>query len=146
MHKSIDVLLADDSDDDIVLVKRAFKLAKLANTLHVVNDGEEALAYLRKDESVNPEGVVPGLVLLDINMPCKNGFEVLDAIKEDEALAHLPVIMLTTSERDEDIVKAYKGGACSYITKPVDFENFKNVVKQFDLYWSLVSRIPKANS
>lgn len=140
-NQPVDILLAEDNDDDIVLIRESFTEAKLANELHVVRDGEEALAYLRR-EGKYKDVTMPGLLLLDIKMPKMDGFEVLQEVKSDPTLRHVPVVMLTTSERDEDIVRSYAEGACSYITKPVRFEEFVTVVTQFALYWSLVARIP----
>jgi CheY-like chemotaxis protein len=140
-NQPVDILLAEDNDDDILLVRESFAEAKLANKLCVVRDGEEALAYLRRDGQYQ-DATMPGLVLLDIKMPKKDGFQALQEIKADPALRHLPVIMLTTSSREEDIVRSYAEGACSYITKPVQFDEFVRVVKQFALYWTLVARVP----
>ena len=139
--KPIEILLVEDSDDDIVILQEAFAESKLVNLVNVVRDGEEALAYLRR-EGKYKDAQMPGLILLDINMPKKDGFEVLREIKADHALQHYPVIMLTVSDRDEDIVKSYATGACSYIRKPVDFDSLKKVIHHFELYWTLVSRVP----
>lgn len=129
----VEILLVEDNEDDIVLTQEAFTEAKLVNVINTVRDGEEALAYLRR-EGQYKVARLPGLILLDINMPKKNGFEVLEAMKVDPALRSLPVIMLTTSDREEDIVRSYADGACSYIRKPVDLDRFIDVVKQFELY------------
>ncbi len=139
--QSVDILLAEDNDDDILLIRESFADAKIVNVLNVVRDGEEALAYLRR-EGEYKDAVMPGLLLLDINMPKKNGFEVLMEVKADAALRHLPVVMLTTSQSEADVVKSYSEGACSYIMKPTRFEELARVVKQFALYWALVARIP----
>ena len=140
-NKPIEILLAEDNDDDILLIRESFAEAKIVNVLNIVKDGEEALAYLRR-EGKYKDAVMPGLLLLDINMPKKNGFEVMREIKADPALRHLPVIMLTTSQNEADVVKSYSEGACSYIMKPARFEELSRVLKQFALYWALVSRIP----
>ena len=141
----MEILLVEDNEDDILLEQEALADAKLVNLMSVVRDGEEALAYLRrKGEYQNAR--VPGLILLDINMPKKNGFEVLNEIKADPALMHIPVVMLTTSDSEADIVKAYARGACSFITKPMDFDKFRDVIRQFALYWALVARIPSTRS
>jgi CheY-like chemotaxis protein len=137
----IEILLVDDNDDDIVLLEESLKESKFVNLLQIVRDGEEALDYLRR-EGPYRGARLPGLVLLDINMPKKNGFEVLGAMKADPALRTIPVVMLTTSTRDEDIVRSYDGGACSFVSKPVSFEKLKEVIKQFALYWSLVAIVP----
>lgn len=140
-HDPIEILLVEDNEDDIILTEEAFAVAKVMNLINNVRDGEVALAYLRREGPYN-DAVRPGLVLLDINMPKKNGFEVLEAIKEDSQLQSLPVIMLTSSEREEDIVRSYTYGACSYVRKPVSLERFIDVVKQLEVYWTLVSLIP----
>jgi CheY-like chemotaxis protein len=139
----MEILLVEDNEDDIVLEQEALADAKLVNLMYVVRDGEEALAYLRR-EGKYQDAKIPGLILLDINMPKKNGFEVLNEIKSDPNLRHIPVVMLTTSESERDIVTSYANGACSFITKPMDFDKFGEVVKQFALYWSLVARVPSA--
>ena len=141
MSEPVEVLLVDDNEDDIVLIEEAFAEVKLMNVIFKVRDGEGALAYLRQERPYTHMRR-PGLVLLDINMPKKNGFEVLNEIKSDPALMHIPVVMLTTSDSEADIVRSYAKGACSYITKPMDFDKFRDVVKQFALYWVLVARIP----
>lgn len=137
----MEILLVDDNEDDIIIVQEAFADAGQANIMHTVRDGEEALMYLRRDGPYK-EMQQPNLLLLDINMPKKNGFEVLQAMKADPHLRSLPVIMLTMSEREEDILRSYAFGACSYIRKPVDLNQFCAVIKQFDVYWTMVSRIP----
>ncbi|HLJ09867.1 MAG TPA: response regulator [Planctomycetaceae bacterium] len=137
----IEILLVDDNDDDVVLLEESFRDSHFVNLLQVVHDGEEAILYLRR-QGRHQNAKVPGLVLLDINMPKKNGFEVLQIMKSDPVLRTIPVVMLTTSTRDEDIVRSYDGGACSFVSKPVNFEKLKEVIKQFTLYWTLVSVIP----
>lgn len=139
--KPMDILLVEDNEDDILLEQEALADAKLINLMHVVRDGEEAMAYLRRQDKYQ-DSPMPGLVLLDINMPKKNGFEVLNEIKADPTLMHMPVVMLTTSNSESDIVKSYANGACSYITKPMDFDKLRDVAKQFALYWALIARIP----
>ena len=140
----MEILLVEDNEDDILLEQEALSSAKLLNIMYVVRDGEEAMAYLHKqgDYAAAP---MPGIVLLDINMPKKNGFEVLADIKADPQLRALPVVMLTVSDREEDIVRSFEQGACSYIRKPVSLTRFIAVVKQFELYWSLVSKVPNLN-
>ena len=137
----MEILLVEDNEDDILLEQEALAEAKLVNVMSVVRDGEEAMAFLRR-EGKYQNAEMPGLILLDINMPKKNGFEVLNELKADPALVHIPVVMLTTSDSEADIVKSYARGACSYITKPMDFDKFREVVKQFAIYWALVARIP----
>ena len=141
----IEILLVDDNDDDVVLLEESFKDSRFLNLLQVVHDGREAVAYLRREgkyKSARP----PGLVLLDINMPKMNGFEVLQIMKSDPYLRTIPVVMLTTSTRNEDVARSYDGGACSFVSKPVNLEKLKEVIKQFALYWTLVSVVPPARA
>src|SRR2546426_5008323 len=144
MSEPVELLLVEDNEDDIVLIEEAFAEAKLLNIICKVRDGEAALAYLRQ-EGPYTHRRRPGLVLLDINMPKKNGFEVLQAMKADPLLQSLPVVMLTTSDREDDIVRSYTDGACSYIRKPMNLKQFTQAVKDFELYWTMVSRVPSAN-
>lgn len=131
----------DDNDDDAVLIEEAFAEAKLLNVVKRAIDGEEAMDYLSRCGKYH--GVtLPGLVLLDINMPKKDGFEVLHEMKNDPLLKHVPVVMLTTSSREEDIVKSYGKGVCSFITKPVSFSEFCELGSRFSLYWALVAKVP----
>lgn len=139
--RSFDILIAEDNEDDILLIREAFETVNIANRVTVVRDGVEALAYLR-GEGAFKDSPLPGMVLLDINMPKKTGLEVLAEIKSDPRFRPIPVVMLTVSERDEDIVRSFEQGACSYIRKPVTFTRFISVVKEFELYWTLVSKIP----
>ncbi len=139
MEKKIDILLVEDDENDILITKRAFKKGKLTNRVFVVRDGEEALDFLYhrgkyKDEEKFPR---PGLILLDINMPKMDGIEVLKRIKNDPELKKIPVIMLTISQRDQDIIESYQLGVNSYIVKPVEFEKFREAVSTIDLYWAL---------
>lgn len=145
MSQPVELLLVEDNEDDMLLIDEAFAEAKLMNVIQKVRDGEEALAYLRR-EGRYKNAHRPGLVLLDINMPKKSGFEVLAAMKEDPQLRPIPVVMLTMSDREEDIVRSYAAGACSYVRKPMSVEEFAHVVKEFELYWTLVSRIPVRES
>jgi CheY-like chemotaxis protein len=142
--KPIDILVVEDNDDDVVLIQEAFSEGKMANRIAIVRDSEEAMAYLRKQDAY-AAAPLPGMVLLDINMPKKNGFEVLAEIKADARLRPLPVVMLTVSDREEDVVRSFDQGACSYIRKPVTLTRSVAVVKEFELYWSLVSQLPPLN-
>lgn len=141
VRQPVDILLVEDNEDDIVIIQEAFLESRVLNVLNAVSDGEEALAYLRRQGKYS--GIsLPALVLLDINMPRKNGFEVMEAVKTDPRLRSIPIIMLTMSEREEDINRSYAAGACSYIRKPVDLDQFNAVVQLFELYWTTISRIP----
>jgi CheY-like chemotaxis protein len=137
----VEILLVEDNEDDAVIIQEVFSDMRLATLINVVRDGEEALAYLQRTGKYKVVRM-PDIVLLDINMPKKNGFEVLEEIKKDPRLQSLPVIMLTTSHREEDIVRSYAKGACSYIHKLVDLDQFKHLIKQFEHYWTGISRIP----
>jgi CheY-like chemotaxis protein len=139
--ESVELLLVEDNEDDIVLIQEAFAESKLANVTNVVRHGQEALAYLRR-EGEYKDARRPALILLDINIPKKNGFEVLQELKRDPTLRPIPVVMMTASDREEDVVKSYSEGACSYVRKPVDFERLREVARHFDVYWTMVSRIP----
>lgn len=138
MFKKIKILLVDDNDDDVFMIKSLFEDVHLLNILDCVEDGEKAIEYLNREELETP-----GLILLDVNMPIKGGLEVLKEIKQNEKLKHIPVIMLTTSNREEDIMQSYESGASSYIRKPVDFSYFAKVIKGFEVYWTLVSKLPE---
>lgn len=139
--RSFDILIAEDNEDDILLIREAFETVNMTNRIAVVRDGAEAMAYLRGEGPFH-QCPLPGMVLLDINMPKKTGLEVLSEIKSDPRFRAIPVVILTVSEREEDIVRSFEQGACSYIRKPVTFTRFIAVVKEFELYWTLVSKIP----
>jgi len=139
--RPVEILLVEDNEDDVVIIQEVFTDMRLATLINVVRDGEEALAYLQQKGKYKV-ACMPDIVLLDINMPKKNGFEVLEAMKKDPRLQSLPVIMMTTSHREEDVVRAYAEGACSYIHKHVDLDQFKQLIKQFEHYWTGVSRVP----
>ena len=135
------ILLVEDNPDDIAICQRALKEAKIINKLWIVRDGQEAIDFVThqgqyKDPSTSPR---PGLVLLDINLPKVNGLDVLKTIKEDPKLKKIPVVMLTVSKRDEDIIKGYNRGCNSFIQKPVDFDKFVQIVKKISLYWGLLN-------
>jgi CheY-like chemotaxis protein len=138
----IEVLLVEDDPGDVVLIQEAFEAKKVGNRLSVVRDGVEAMAFLRREPPYE-DAARPDLVLLDLNLPRKNGREVLEEIKRDPALGIIPVIVLTTSEAEEDIVRSYALHANAYITKPVDFERFASVVHQIDEFFVGVVKLPK---
>jgi CheY-like chemotaxis protein len=137
----VSVLLVDDDPGDVLLVREAFEDHKIGNTLSVVSDGVEALQYVRREGSY-ASATRPDLILLDLNLPRKSGIEVLEAVKSDPALATIVVVVLTTSEAEEDIVRAYKLHANAYITKPVDFEQFTKIVHQIDDFFIGVVKLP----
>lgn len=140
--RPIEVLVVDDSEDDVVLLKEAFSDCPMVEFVGAVEDGEQALRFLRRQGSYS-NARRPGLVLMDINMPRKNGFEVLTEMRSDLQLSNVPVVMLTTSKQESDILRAYEGGACSFIAKPVSFDTMKSVARQFALYWTTVADIPQ---
>ncbi|HEU4771624.1 MAG TPA: response regulator [Candidatus Binatia bacterium] len=137
----IQVLLVEDNPGDVRLTKEALKEGKLLNQLTVVGDGVEALSFLRK-EGVYADAPQPELILLDLNLPKKDGREVLAEIKADPNLRRIPVVVLTTSSSEEDILKIYDLHANCYITKPVDLEQFMGVVKSIEDFWVSVVKLP----
>ena len=137
----IQVLLVEDNPGDVRLTKEALKEGKLLNQLTVVGDGVEALSFLRK-EWVYADAPQPELILLDLNLPKKDGREVLAEIKADPNLRRIPVVVLTTSSSEEDILKIYDLHANCYITKPVDLEQFMGVVKSIEDFWVSVVKLP----
>lgn len=141
---AVEILLVEDNEDDIVIIQEAFAEMTRTIIISTVRDGEEALRYLRREGKFS-SAQIPDAVLLDINMPRKSGFEVLEELKRESTLNFLPVIMLTMSDREEDVVRAYASGARSYIQKPVDLKLFKTVLKQFEEYWTGVSRLPTSS-
>jgi CheY-like chemotaxis protein len=138
----IEVLLVEDDPGDVQLTKEAFEEHKVRNRLTVVSDGVDALAYLRRDPEVYPDAVRPDLILLDLNLPRVDGREVLQEIKADPELRRIPVVVLTTSQADEDIVRSYNLHANAYVTKPVDFDRFIAVVRQIDEFFVSVVKLP----
>jgi two-component system response regulator len=138
----IEILLVEDNPGDVDLTKEALEDAKVCNRLHVVDDGEKALEFLcRKGPYVDAPR--PDLILLDLNLPKKDGRQVLSEIKADAELAHIPIVILTTSQADEDILRAYQLHANCYISKPVNFTQFMRVVKAIEEFWLTVVKLPK---
>ena len=140
-HKPIEILLVEDSPSDVLMAKAALESAKLLFDLHVVEDGEQALAFLRH-EGLYANAPRPALILLDLNLPRKDGREVLTEIKADDRLRRIPVVVLTTSKAEEDILKAYGLHANCYITKPIDFGGFAEVVRAVEHFWFSVVTLP----
>jgi CheY-like chemotaxis protein len=139
----IEVLLVEDDPGDVLLIEEAFEFNKVRNNLTVVSDGVEALEYLRR-EGRYADAPRPGLVLLDLNLPRKDGREVLAEVKEDSTLRSIPVVVLTTSKAEEDVLRSYDLHANAYVTKPVDFDRFIEVVRQIDEFFVSVVRLPGA--
>ncbi|GLZ46034.1 two-component system response regulator [Actinomycetospora sp. NBRC 106375] len=138
----IDVLLVEDDAGDVLMTQEAFEHHKLRNQLHVVSDGVEALAFLRR-EGEHADAPRPGLILLDLNLPRKDGREVLEEVKNDESLRSIPIVVLTTSQAEEDILRSYNLHANAYVAKPVDFERFIQVIRQIDDFFVSVVKLPK---
>ena len=136
----INVLLVEDDPGDVLMTREAFE-EYLHNRLDVVSDGSEALAYLRR-EGEYADAMRPDLILLDLNLPRRDGREVLEEIKKDDDLGRIPVVVLTTSAADEDILRSYQLHANAYVTKPVDFERFIAVIRQIDEFFVSVVKLP----
>jgi len=141
--KPIEILLVEDNPGDVRLTHEAFKEGKISNNLNVVSDGVAALAYLRQEGEYagTPR---PDVILLDLNLPKKDGREVLAEIKQDPDLRRIPVVVLTTSQAEQDILKSYNLHANCYITKPVDLERFITVVKSIETFWLTVVKLPQS--
>jgi two-component system response regulator len=139
--KNIEILLVEDSQSDVIITREAFKEAKLLNTLHVVNDGVQALEFLRQ-QGIYASAPRPDLILLDLNLPRKNGREILAEVKEDPKFRTIPIVILTTSSADEDIVKAYALHANCYVVKPIGFDNFLKAVQSIQSFWFSVVALP----
>jgi CheY-like chemotaxis protein len=140
--KPVEILLVEDSPTDVLLAKEALAYSKIVNNLHTASDGVEAIAFLRR-EGKYKDAPRPGLILLDLNLPKKDGREVLSDIKTDEKLKRIPVVVLTTSKSEADILKAYGLHANCYIVKPVDFEKFAEVVRNIENFWFSVVTLPE---
>lgn len=138
-----DILLVEDEPADAHLVRSALKENKVYCQLHHVLDGRDALDFLRREGDVYKNAPKPDLILLDLNMPRMNGREFLSVIKTDEQFSAIPVVVLTTSDVERDVVASYKLGAASYITKPVDMAQFIDAIRQLDNYWFTLTRLPK---
>jgi len=138
-----DILLVEDEPADANLVRSALKSNKVFCTLHHELDGVDALAFLRRQGERYKDAPKPDLILLDLNMPRMNGREFLLEIKKDPEFSVIPVVVLTTSDVERDVVASYKLGAAGYITKPVDMEQFIDAVRQLDNYWFVLARLPK---
>jgi CheY-like chemotaxis protein len=137
----VDVLLVEDDDGDVLMTQEAFEHHKIRNKLHVVSDGDQALQFLRR-EGDYADAPRPGLILLDLNLPRRDGREVLAELKDDPELRVIPVVVLTTSEAEEDIVRSYSLHANAYVSKPVDFERFIEVIRQIDDFFVTVVKLP----
>lgn len=138
----IDVLLVEDDQGDVLMTKEAFAHHKIRNELHVATDGEQALRFLRREDEY-ADAPRPGLILLDLNLPRRDGRQVLAEIKADPDLRTIPVVVLTTSEAEEDILRSYSLHANAYVSKPVDFERFIEVIRRIDDFFVTVVKLPR---
>jgi CheY-like chemotaxis protein len=138
--------MADDDPDDRLLVKEAFEENRLMNSLETVEDGEELMDFLHKRGKYVGTSITPGLVLLDLNMPKKSGLEALREIKADPNLRRLPVVILTTSKAEEDIVRSYDLGVNSFIVKPVSFDSLVELIRDLDKYWFQIVELPSLDT
>ncbi len=143
MNEDASILLVEDNPDDVLLTLRAFKRALVANPIQVVNDGEEALAYLLGEAGKEPPQL-PAVILLDLNLPKIDGLTVLRRLRADERTRRLPVVVLTSSREERDIVGSYDLGANSFVRKPVDFDQFVEAARQLGLYWLMLNQPPPA--
>jgi len=139
--RAIEILMVEDNPHDVRLTVEAFKDAKVSNNLSVVHDGEEALLFLRRQGGYQ-SAPRPDLILLDLNLPKISGREVLEEIKRDPALKRIPVVVLTTSENEKDILRAYELHVNAYITKPVDLDQFMKIVEAVEDFWLTVVKLP----
>jgi two-component system, chemotaxis family, response regulator Rcp1 len=142
---AIEILLVEDNPADVKLTTLALQKTRLANVMQVVQDGEEAMAYLRQ-EGKYESAVRPDLILLDLNLPKKSGHEVLVEVKTDPNLKSIPVVILTSSDDEKDIVKTYNDYANCYITKPVELEGFMQIVKSIEDFWFAIVKLPRAKA
>jgi len=140
-QRPIEILLVEDNPGDVRLTQEAFREAKVNNELHRVEDGVEAIKFLRREDQYE-NARRPDLILLDLNLPKKDGREVLSEIKSDKDLKAIPVVILTTSKAEEDIEKMYNGHANCYISKPVDIDKFVTVVKSIESFWFSIVKLP----
>lgn len=139
--RPVEILLVEDNPGDVRLTREALREGKVRNNLYVVSDGVEALEFLRR-QGQHTDAARPDLILLDLNLPRKDGREVLQDIKSDPALRHIPVVVLTSSQADQDIIRAYDLHANCYVTKPVDFEQFIHVVRTIENFWFSIVKLP----
>jgi CheY-like chemotaxis protein len=141
LARPVDILLVEDNPGDVRLTRELLKESKIHNNLTVVDNGEDAIVFLRR-AAKHPDATLPDLILLDLNLPRKNGAEVLASIKNDPSLRRIPVVILTSSKAEEDIARAYDLHANCYISKPVGLEQFATVVKSIDDFWLSILRLP----
>ena len=143
IKQAVEILLVEDNENDIELTLHALRSEKLGNSIQVVRDGEEALEFLHSPE-LRPNGALPPpkVILLDLKLPKVSGLEVLRQIKSDPVLRLIPVVVLTSSKEERDMVESYRLGVNSYLQKPVDFDSFRSMVKELGLYWLVINQAP----
>jgi chemotaxis family two-component system response regulator Rcp1 len=141
MSKPLEVLLVEDDEDDVRLTREALRDSKVIVNMTVASDGEDALRRLRR-EGPHSGTPLPDLILMDLNLPGMSGRDVLAELKRDEMLKRIPVVVLTTSEAETDVVKCYDLGANCYITKPVNFDQFRRIIKAIDEFWLAIVKLP----
>ncbi len=142
--KAVDILLVEDNPGDVRLTQEALNEGRIANKLHVVNDGVEAIEFLSKTGK-HRNAIIPDLILLDLNLPKMNGLEVLEKIKNDPELKLIPVIVLTTSQSDNDVHASYAMHVNCFVSKPVEYDSFMNVVKSIEDFWFTIVKLPPMN-
>jgi CheY-like chemotaxis protein len=140
--RTVNVLLVEDDEGDVLMTREAFEFYKVRNPLHVVSDGEQALQFVRRTGPYT-DAPRPGLILLDVNLPRVSGLEVLAELKQDPGLRTIPVVMLTTSQADEDILRSYSLHANAYVSKPVDFDQFTAAIRQIDDFFLNLVQLPR---
>ena len=140
--RTVNVLLVEDDEGDVLMTREAFEFYKVRNPLHVVSDGEQALQFVRRTGPY-ADAPRPGLILLDVNLPRVSGLEVLAELKQDPELRTIPVVMLTTSQADEDILRSYRLHANAYVSKPVDFDQFTAAIRQIDDFFLSLVQLPR---
>jgi CheY-like chemotaxis protein len=141
--RTIDVLLVEDDPGDVLITREVIEHNKITNTLHVASDGQEGLDFLYK-RGAHADAPQPDLILLDLNLPKYDGRQLLQRIKSDADLCHIPVVVLTTSSAEEDVLTSYKLHANAYVTKPVDVDQFMRAVRQIDEFFTQVARLPQS--
>lgn len=141
MSQAVEILLVEDNPGDVDLTRDSLDESRIANNIHVAKDGEQALAFVRR-EGDYANAPRPDLILLDLNLPRKDGREVLAELKSDEKLRNIPVVVLTSSEAEEDIAKTYGLGANCYISKPVDLDQFARIVQSIESFWFSIVKLP----
>jgi CheY-like chemotaxis protein len=142
LSRPVEILLVEDNPGDVRLTREALREGKVHNNLYIAKDGVEALAFLRREGAEFADAVRPDLILLDLNLPRKDGREVLEEIKADPSLRHIPVVVLTSSEAEQDIVRAYDLHANCYVSKPVDLDQFITVVQSIENFWFTIVKLP----